>query len=407
MTSRWLVAALVFCVGSAGAASEPKWLQDLRAREGTPTAPQVVRSDDGWFSTKVPAKLASKVVPYDGSYSVGFELAPDIVANCEVIKDGFDLASLVSQTADSTFEELAKEQGKIVAKAVERTDAGHIDGDAYVALDWVYTAETKEGVKVGSLKQVGAIHGEHGVYCFQNDVGYSRSFEALVNAFVGSLEIKEPAVPAAVYEDISVVRLAGLKVGVVTSRIARDSEEGFKAVQVSAMLLPVTPDTLRTQDTYTVQFVGNDGAMINAAQIVATNGEIESNLELKPREEGGWEVSGKHKGKDISGTLEASPMPASLLQQAQNRKALLARPDPVGAESTEWQWLSADPLKLTESKVRIVGAAGDGLFKARESIGSVQADTILERASGMIQQADIAMGPNTMVIERVHARGGL
>ena len=56
--------------------------------------------------------------------------------------------------------------------------------------------------------------------------------------------------------------------------------------------------------------------------------------------------------------------------------------------------------------MKVVGPAGDGLYKAQESVGPLQADTVLERATGLTQRADMKMGPIVMTVERVHVRGG-
>lgn len=406
MMRMWIVTVASFvCIGTA-AAAEPKWLQDMRAREAAPASPREIRSPDGWFSVNVPAKLVGKVEQDDGSYSMALELAPDIIANCEVIKDGFDLASLLSQTATSTFDKLTELQGKISNRAVERTDAGHVDGSPYIALDWLYGVETKEGLKVGSLKQAAAVKGAHGVYCYQNDVGYSKSFEALTRAVVQSLQVKEAVVPA-VYEDVSVLRIGTSKIGVVSARVTRDGDDAYRVTMVSALLIPVTADTLRAQDSFSVQFALLDGGMINAKQVVANNGQLESSLDLLPLDDGGWQIKGQHMGKEIEGKLDASRQPTTFVQQALVRKALLGRPDAVGAESLEWQWVTADPLRFTESRLKVLGPGGTGLFKARENVGALQADTLIESATGFTQQADIAVGANTMIAERVHARGGL
>jgi hypothetical protein len=406
MMRMWIVTLVSFvCVGTA-AAAEAQWLQDLRAREAAPGKTSEIRSPDGWFSVNVPAKLVGKVDQSDGSYSMALEMAPGILANCEVIKDGVDLAALLSQTSTSTFGKLAELQGKVSNRAIERTDAGHIAGSPYLALDWLYGVETKEGLKVGSLKQAGAIKGAHGVYCYHNDVGYSKSFETLTRAFVESLQVKDSAVPS-VYEDVSVVRIGTSKIGVVSARVTRDGDDAYRVTMVSALAIPVAADTLRTQDTYSVQFALLDGAMINAKQVVASNGQLESSLDLLPLDDGGWQIKGQHMGKDIEGRLDASPKPTTFVQQALARKALLGQPNPVGAENLEWQWVTADPLRLTESRLKVVGPGGTGLFKARETVGTLQADTLIESATGLTQQADIAMGANTMIAERVYARGGL
>lgn len=400
-----MVVVLLALAGTASAA-EPEWLQTMRARESKVTAPQEVRSPDGWFQARVPAKLVGMVEVVDGAYSMGFELAPDIQVSCEVIPDGFDLGALLSKTTVASLDLLAKQHGKIAARAVERTDAGNISSSPFVAVDWLYRADTSEGAKLGSLKQVAALKHGHGVYCAQFDLGYARSFESLVRGLVESLQVKDPP-PPAIYDDISVVSLGGAKVGVATSSVSHDADGDLRVETSTTILLQVTPETLRAEDAVTVQFVRPDGTLINAVQATVSNGEVESNLQLQPLEGGGWQVSGQHKGKTLEGRLEGSQAPATFLKQASVRKALLERPDPVGGESVEWQWLQTDPLRLTEARLKVVGAAGTGLYKAHESVGPLQADTVIERATGLTQRADMTIGPLTLTAERVYSRGTL
>jgi hypothetical protein len=402
------IACVVLLLTVAGTASavEPDWLQALRAREAKPATVREVRSPDSWFRARVPANLIGKVEADDGSYSMSFELAPDIAVSCEVIRDGFDIASLLWNTTDASFKLIADEQGKIALRAVERTDAGHFNGSPFIAVDWVYRVETSEGAKVGSLKQVAALKDGHGVYCAQNDVGYSKSFETVVRAFVDSLQVKDPPAPG-LYDDISVVSLGGAKVGIATSTIARDSEGDLRVQTATAMLVPVTSDTLRAEDAVNVQFVRRDGTLINALHVTVSNGEIATDLKLQPLDGGGWQVTGQFKGKALEGRLEGEQVPTTFLQQATVRKALLGRPDPAGGENVEWQWLAIDPLRLTEARLKVVAPAGEGLYKAYESAGPLQADTVLERATGFTQRADIKLGPLVVTAERVYARGGL
>jgi len=399
-----IIIGLLVGAGTTSAA-EPDWLQSLRARGAKPTKTEEVRSPDGWFRASVPANPLGKVESEGGSYSLAFELAPGIQVSCELIRDGFDPASLLSKTAITSFELLEKAQGKIALRAVERTDAGRFDSSPFIAVDWLYRVDTPEGPKVGSLKQVAALKDGHGVYCAQNDVGYSKSFEALVRAFVQSLQVKDPPAPG-IYEDISVVSFGGAKVGIATSAVSRDKDGDLRVQTSTAILLPVTSDTLRAQDEFNVQFVRPDGTLINALNVTASNGEIEADLKLDPLQDGGWQVSGQYKGKALEGRLEGEHAPTTMLQQAAVRKALLARPDPVGGENVEWQWIATDPLRLTEARLKVVGTAGEGLYKAHESAGPMQADSVLERATGFTQRVDMTLGPLAVTVERIYARGG-
>lgn len=407
MNRAFVFAVLIACAGSAVAAEEPEWLKTMRAREAAPAQKLVdVKSTDGWFTARVPGKLDGKIELVDDSYSVNLEIAPKIFASCEVTRDALDLGSLLNLTATATFETLAEEQGKITFRGIERTDAGHIDGSAYLAIDWIYRVETDKGPMVGSLKQMVTNRHGAGIYCVQNDVGYSRTFDALMRSLVQSLQVKEAPPPAA-YEEVSVATIGKAKVGVTIATVTRDEDQEYRVDMSMAMIVPVTQETLRAQDTYTVQFAAADGTMINALHVVANDGEIESDLKLDPLEEGGWQVSGQHKGKALEGTIDGTHEPTTFIQQALVRKAMLSQANPTGSENVEWQWIAADPLRLTESRLKVTGAAGDGLYLAKETLAGLVVDTTLEGATGMMQRADFAVGANSMVIERVYTRGQL
>ena len=401
-----VLAALLACAGSA-VADEPEWLKTLRARESAPLpAPVDVASPDGWFSAKATAKLAGKIEFADDAYAVNFELAPDIIASCQVTKDSLDLGSTLNLTAASAFEFLGKQHGKIDFRGVERIDAGQVEGSPFMAVDWVYRVASDKGPLIGSLKQVSANRHGAGIYCVQSDVGYAQSFAALTRSLLQSLQVKDAGSPPE-FEDISVASIGGKKVGVMQSSIRKDGADGLRVDMRVSMILPITPDTLRAEDTYSVQFTANDGSMVNAMHVVANNGEIETQLKLDPLEEGGWKVSGQHMGKALDGKIDGTREPATLVSQAHVRKALLAAANPLGAENVEWQWIPADPLQLTESRLKVTAAAGEGLYRARETLGGMVVDTILERATGMAQRADFAIGANTLVAERVYVRGQL
>lgn len=396
-------ALLALAVPAApAAAAEPDWLVQARAREGTPLERSVVKSEDGWFTAQVPAKLLAKIVLDEGSYGIALDIGAQEQANCEVLREGFDLAALLRSTADLTFERLGQLHGKIEARELERTDAGAFGDSAYIALDWVYLVKADGKPVIGALKQVAATKGGYGIYCSHTDIGYARTFEAAVRSLVETIEVKDPAA-APYYTEISTLAIGGRRIGVNATRMVRDADGDSKVVSASSMIVPVAVGELRAQDSYDIQFVRPDGTLINAKQVTADNGAIDANLSLSPTKDG-WSVEGEMKGKKLAQTLAALPLPGSFVAEALMLRGLLAKEKPAGAKQTHWNWMSADPLHLTEVNTEIVGPT-EGGYTVRQKAGPITLDSTIDPVTGTALRASIAMGPNTFAIERVRVSG--
>lgn len=383
-------------------AAEPQWLVDARAREGAALPPAVLKSEDGGFTATLPAKLIGRIDAADGNYTLALEVGSAAQVNCEVIRGGFDTASLLRKTAALTFDEIAKVQGQVEMRSVERSDAGAYAGSPYLALDWVYLVKQDGKPMLGMLKQTAVMKDGHGLYCSHVDIGYARTFEGVVKALTETLVVKEPA-PAPYYREISALTLDGRKVGVATTSLTRDADGDSKIEVVTAMLLPVGGAELRAHDTFDVQWTRPDGTLLNATQTSAENGELRLNLKLLPTDDG-WIVAGEMQGKKLEQKLAAEPAPASYLAEALARRALLAQERPGGSRRSQWQWMSADPLKLTETHLEVL-AATEGGYAAREKAGPLTMESILDPATGMPSRASLPLGRATLMIERVHVQG--
>lgn len=402
MSTRVSLVWMGLAIAPAALAAEPPWLTEARAREGEIMAPVTVSSEDGWFTAKVPAKPIEKVAGSEGGYEITLDVGAGNPVSCEVLRGGFDAAALLRSTATLTFDHLAEAQGKIEMREVDRSDAGAYGESPYLALDWLYLQKQDGKPLVGALKQFAALKDGHGIYCAHAELGYVRTFQRVVQALAETLVVKEPAA-APYYREVATLALAGRKVGVSSTTITRDADGDSRIEVVTSLLVPVTRDQLRAQDTVDVQWVRPDRTLINATHVAADNGEIASNLKLLPTD-GGWTVEGEMKGKKLSQALAPEPAPSSYLQQAAMRRAMLAQEKPVGSRDTQWHWLSADPLRLTQASVEVLGAA-DGQFTARETAGPLTMDTVLDPATGMPTRGSIQIGPSALTIERVFLRG--
>ena len=387
---------------SAFGADEPQWLKDARARESKSLKPAEIRSQDGWFKARTPGKPVNKIEKVEGSYSVELDIGGDAGVHCEVFPDGVDLANTLRVTLENTFKDIESSQGKIEARALEGRSAGSYGAVPYLTLTWLYRVSTPEGPRVGSFKQFIMEKGKAGVYCAHNDLGFSRTFTTISQAFAESLETQEPsAVPH--FVEISTARISGATIGVAVSTLERDSEGDTKARQMTAMLIATNDGAVQSEDSTQIHWVRPDGSLINAVSTDASNGELSNSLTLK-EDDGTWIVEGEVQGKAVKTTLPKDARPGNWVAQAHQLRALMAEPNPVGREHNMGIWIAENPEKLTLARTRIL-TKGDKQFTARGDIGSISANLTLDKTSGTASAADIRVGPVNMNLERVYVSG--
>ena len=148
-----VVTALLFVGMSDAVAADPQWLVDARGKESQLIDAPTVSSADKQVTFAVPVPLAGKITEDAGSYSVPLAMGPRAIANCELLKDDVDVASLLRETARITFtDSIEHSQGKIELKRVEHVDAGVAGGSAYLSVSWVYRVNDGKGLKLGALR---------------------------------------------------------------------------------------------------------------------------------------------------------------------------------------------------------------------------------------------------------------
>ena len=405
MRSMWIFAILgVAATVSASAADEPAWLTEARAREAKPVAIQSIASQDGAFSVKVPAKLKEPIDPSEGTYAMALDFGAGVEANCEVVPDGLDLAAVLRNAATLTFERLEPVQGKIEARAIEHTDAGAIGGSPYLAIEWVYRVATDKGPMLGTVKQVAATKYGHGVYCSHVEMGYRKSFRAMVDALVGSLETKEtPETPY--LTDITALSLATSAVGISYSTLTRDKDGDIRAYTSTALMIPNGPGTLMTQDSTHLHWTRPDGSLINAVHAQSTNGDLDVDLTLARNEQNRWAVEGTFKGKALNAVIAGDRDPGTPVSQLMLRKSALAVPDAIGQERAELMWLAQNPTEFSDWRIKVTGKSDGNQFAVQEMVAGLTADTIVSAASGLPVSGTMSFGPQTLTLRSVYTDG--
>jgi len=385
-----LVSALAFCA-AAGAQSDPQrpadaeagmpeiepgspsedpqWFEKLLAREAEPVAEQWIGSPDGKFRSRV---------------------AAEVVATSHQV------------LAAAAFESIAESLGEIDSKAILKIDAGAFGRHPFLALDWLYRVKSPKGLLAGQIKHLSAVaRGGASAHCYHNEAGYKATFERVVHGLVEHLEVAEPE-PDPYYEEVSVVRIGDLQAGVARLAMTVDEQGDTKIVETLSLLVPVDQQTVMANDNYNVQFSSPDGSLINQIDVESQNGELSTQLALDPADDG-WRVSGTFQSKKLQGSLEPAEIPSTLGMMLDLR-GFLPRAQP-GAVKSFPQWMSDNPLALTDVRFQVEGRVEDGIA-ARLDLGPMKLDGVLD-ANGSVVSATMAMGPAEMEIERLYVQGTL
>lgn len=388
---------------SAAAADEPQWLKDARAREGKDLQESAVASQDGFFSARVLGTPGGEVTFEDGGYHFDIDIGSQTPATCEVIPDAFDPAALLQAAADLTFKNVEPLHGTIEQKVVESTDAGAFGGSPFLAVNWLYHANDGQGAKLGALKQVAILQGEHGIYCAHVDLGFVDSFLRSVRTLSESIRFAREWQP--LFSEVGVFTLAGARTGIAWTHMTRDEEGDTQLVTTTSFAIRLAADTLRTEDIVHVQWVRPDGTLITGIHVASENGQLETELRLARSDDEKWWVTGKFKGKSIEQALEGEGQPASWIEMANQRRRAFARPDVAGVELVSSMWLTADPTRLLESRTTLHAAIDAQNIPATEVVGGMKAEHVLDTATGFPVRSSLAVGSLAIQIDRVHVKG--
>ena len=394
----------LMCAAALAAQAEdaPQWLVEAKARESRLAQPNDVASEDGLLRAQVPGTLKKKVLLEDGSYGVAIGLEAGIEISCEVFPGSHDLAAILAKTSETSFVEIQKVNGTVEARALESSGAGAVGPYPYLSLQWIYRARRNGEARVGSLKQFIAATDDALAYCANDDVGYTKTFETVSRALASSLRLGDSQVKP-YFREISVVSLDGARVGVATTTLTRDEDGDIQVVSKSALLVATAPDQLVSQDVASVEWVQPDGSLINASHAKSSNGKVVERVTLKKQGESPWRISGTLEGKAID--VEVQGTPSSVVAQAWARKRLMAQPKPVGTQTESLAWGSPDLSRFTTSRSTVQAQVGPERFAAREELGGLVLDAVLDAQTGTMFSAKMQLGPRMMHFDRVYRDG--
>jgi hypothetical protein len=407
MTSKSISIWLMLLVAQQTSAAEPQWLTDARAREGKLEEVRQIHSSDGWFSAQLPVAVIGRIDKVQGSYTVEFSVGSETTASCEIYPETKDPAALIRAVAQQVFPGvIEKAQGKVERRAIEVVNAGQFGTTPYLALNWLYRVNDGKEARVGAFKQYAAAKEKHGIYCQHIDIGYVHTFESVVRALVESVEFHDRTpVQKPFYSELSVASLKGLRVGYSMLTLVRDADGDVKAENRSAMLLPVTQDTVQSFDSSHVEWTHPDGSMINAAHASSVNDVLDMDLGLKPKK-GVWHVEGEFKSKKIDQNIESQTSPSTWLSESLQRRAWLGGDSAAAADNVSLEWVSLDPIHFTESRdVLLEHPSQTGEAHLRNTTAGIVSDITADATTGQLLKAVIPIANQTITLERIDTQG--
>lgn len=397
---------VLLCVVFTACASPmlmPQWLLDARGREAEPLQIASLHTSDGFFRTRVPAKLSSPIEAVENAYVVQLDMGATSPVECFVYTKGLDPAASLASLADATFEALESQLGDVDFKQVDEVDAGAIGGSPFLYASWLYRVNSGGELRIGEVKHMTVQKGGRTLHCLHNELGYTQSFRRVVGELVRSAKYKTPLRSRPHFTQISTLTIDGQRMGYEQTLLTRDAEGDTRIDVRSSLAIPASRGALRTSDSFGVEFADSEGRLINQVHVENENGELVTNLALDPGPDGGWVVSGTYQTKEIRAEL-APGDPASWLGEAFALRRTLARQG-VGSEIALVRWMpSADPVQLIEEKLSIESRVEDDRYGARLEMAGIEADLVVD-GKGSVTEGSVDLGAASMGIERIYTSG--
>ena len=365
-----------------------------QAREGRLEPSRKFTSPDKWFKASVPAK-PGEVRKAGDAYIATLDIGGESPIVCEVTPGGIKLADTLRRGFDTWLREVGSGQGQVPMPVIEATDAGALGDVPFLAVRWRHGP--------GALKQLVFFKLGHGVYCSHRGLGYEETFETVTRSLAESFEA--PAAEAVPYFiEIKTASVRGIKLGVAISTLQRGASGGSRAIQTTALIMPV-PGGLHAHDADNVTQLRSDDTLVNATHIILRDGAPAVKIELSPLGNQ-WRVEGELEGKKLSATLPAGARPGNWVEQARALRKILALENPIGVEHSLPMWTPSRPAELVDMHTKVLAKMSDDEFAAQITVPRFESNVVLDRATGMPTSAEIPRGEQTIQMQRVRISGG-
>ena len=385
---------------TSASTATPTSVEQLLAREGTVGSLRSVSGGEAGWTTRTDARAGDLVHdPEEEMWWTHVPIGEDGI-RCYVYESQRDLAALAVFLTDHHVSRAIPEGGKAPEKRLAGLDVDVIDGTGYLELRWVFTMAHEGATLLFDSKAAVANRHGRGLACESLDSGYFETFQAVFRHWVGSFDA-DVEWPAYFRETIR-THIGDQPVGLSTVTMQRDEDGDTKMVMANAMLIPTGPGSLSQLDQNAIEWTREDGTLIAAFEFEADAHGLTTDIALQ-REDGVWRATGKMADKEIAAELGD----VDLTSNRSDYLALARQLVPVGdrTEMVMARWVaSADPTSVLEVRHTDIQVADDGTSTMVTHLGPVT--TRGERdASGALVRAEIAVGAQTMTMERLHVEG--
>jgi hypothetical protein len=378
----------------------PTWVHKAMNAEVKRLKYRDIATPDESVSASMPGKPLS-AEPMEGGWYFATDIKAESPLECYLYTSSMDLATLVDIVAEANLEAVAGSLDNVGNRRVYHTSAGAVAGMPYLGLEWLYTVQSDGQAMVGFTKVRAAAKGNHALLCSHNYLGYRDTFARAFTEFVTNTQFDDDT-PAPFYEEIARLDMNGFGNGVVYTSFTTDEEGDIRTYSAEASLVPVDPATITTSDSYTVSFSTPEGALIKAYSIGVENGELSVNMELERNDEATWISSGALQGKELTFEIDGAQEPASEWAQLAMARDLFAGND-TGVDALIWM-PSIDPTQFLEASMTRDDAEVER--QARLTLGPLSYTGRFD-ASGNLENAEMAVGPVSINIERLWSAGSL
>lgn len=382
---------------------DPNWFKKVLAREAEPLQEQVLASEAGGFTTRVAARVASPPKAAGKGYYVQLDLGTDVPMQCWIYPKGHDIASALRTYSDRVFESIARNQGTVDLKEIQRIDAGAFGPYPYLALDWLYRVTSARGSFSGQIKLIAGYKLNASAHCLHNEAGYLRTFTKAFYGLLANLEVEGNA-RAPYYQEVMAVSMNGLRMGGAHLTMTRDKDGNTRVGERTFFLAPARDETVTADDSNQIQWSTPNGRLTRMVDKSGSNGKQNRLLALDQKADGGWQVSGTYKSNKLQRSLKPQVLPSALGQMLLLSQ-FVAEAQP-GDKKAYWEWSpSTDPAQFSPVNIEVTGRTTNGVAARMQMEGEL-IDVIVD-VNGSLKSAILDMGGASLGLQRVYIEGSL
>ena len=392
----------VGCASDGPSGPAPMTGQQLLSREGTVADLRTLGGGEAGWTTRSDGRASEPV--HDADEEMWWTEVPigEDGVRCYVYEGERDLAALATILGDHHLRRAVPEGSETPERRLVNLDVDVVDGTGFMDVRWIFTTVQDDTTLVFDSKIAVANRHGHGLACESLDAGYFETFRSVFRHWVGSFdaEVEWPAY----FRETMRVRVGDQPIGLATTTMQRDEDGDTKLVTMTSMLLPTGPGSLSQTDQQSVEWTHEDGTLIVAYEAEGGAHGLTTDLTLK-RTEGIWGVTGTVADKEITAELGDIELTSSRSDYLALERQLAPMGDRTEMVMARWV-ASADPTQVFEVRHADVVVADDGTSTMVSQIGPLTMTSERE-ASGAMVRTSVAMGAQTMTMERLHVAGTL